>query len=113
MVWASVPSQAQNIFLYHRQQFKELKSLEGAFEAWLKKTPVLGYNSSKYDVPLIRELLFPLLQREYPNGVRFVKKHEKYTLIDVEDLRFLDMMEVGSINRQGCVIERNNIFETF
>ena len=57
------------------------------FDAFIRELPILGYNSSKYDLPLIQTILI----RELVEKTDFViKKANTYLCLKTAKLRFLD-----------------------
>ena len=58
------------------------------FDAFIRELPILGYNSSKYDLPLIQTILF----RELVEKIDFViKRANTYRCLKTAKLRFLDI----------------------
>ena len=58
------------------------------FDAFIRELPILGYNSSKYDLPLIQTILI----RELVEKIDFViKKANTYLCLKTAKLRFLDI----------------------
>ena len=58
------------------------------FDAFIRELPILGYNSSKYDLPLIQAVLI----RELVEKFDFVmKKANTYLCLKTAKLRFLDI----------------------
>ncbi len=59
-------------------------------DSYLKELPVLGFNSGKYDVNLMKKYLYAELQRVDP--LKFiVKRTSTYMLIKTDMLKFLDI----------------------
>ena len=59
-------------------------------EDFLKELPVLGFNSGKYDVTVIKRYLYPVLQRLDP--IQFiVKRTGTYMALKTKMLKFLDI----------------------
>ena len=69
---------------------------------WTKQLPVLGFNSAKYDLNLIRRYLIPLLKdgNKFQDKLRYTLKTEanKFTAITTERLKFLDMRSYLAAN---------------
>ena len=76
------------------QMIKKIKDLRIEFESFCEQIPVLGYNSAKYDLNLIKERLAKHLGLHLnKNGKKFViKKNNAYMCIANRTLRFLDML---------------------
>jgi hypothetical protein len=65
------------------------KRIAFKFETYCHQIPVLGFNSSKYDIPLIREkiaTIFNLKQQSY-----VIKRNNAYITIAEKNLKFLDI----------------------
>jgi hypothetical protein len=69
-----------------------LENIKEGLQRWLKELPVLGFNSSRYDINLIKSVLMPILLEDQP--VQFVVKTggSKYMCIKTEHLKFLDIL---------------------
>ena len=73
----------------------------GKLEKFINHLPVLSFNSSGYDIPLIKNYFFPELARVVPSeaSIQFVKKTTRYVSITVNGLSnggcfvFLDIMQ--------------------
>lgn len=57
----------------------------------MKQVPVLGLNSSNYDLKLIKSKLARHLQLDSDASAFTIKKNNSYTCIATTDFRFLDM----------------------
>ena len=80
---------------------KEIRLL-GKLKKFINHLPILGFNSSGYDIPLIKNYLFPQLAHIVPSAeksIHFVKKTSRYVSITVNGLFdgggfvFLDIMQ--------------------
>ena len=60
-----------------------------AFQSYLKELPVVGFNSGRYDLCLIKE---PFLTLFHPNIEFTVKKNNNYVCIKSSNLKFLDIV---------------------
>ena len=61
--------------------------------------PVLGFNSAKYDLNLLRQQLITTYLREYGGEVKVIKQQSAYSKIDLGGrLRFLDVYKYCSPN---------------
>ena len=76
--------------------------LLGKLKKIINHLPILGFNSSGYDIPLIKNYLFPQLTHIVPSAeksIHFVKKTSRYVSITVNGLSdgrgfvFLDIMQ--------------------
>ena len=59
----------------------------------MKHVPVLGFNSAKYDLNLIKQCLAEHLNLHDTQGTLVVKKNNYYTCISTPDLTFLDISQ--------------------
>ena len=57
---------------------------------WFNQVPVVGFNSSHYDLKLIRKYLIPQLANE--NGVFAAEKNGRIMFINTPQFKFLDIM---------------------
>lgn len=74
----------------NKQLFQRLKSMEQKFEAFVSRTPVVGFNSSRYDLRALKHVFFSVLNRL--DGIKFcVKKDGAYLCVASENLRFVDI----------------------
>ena len=79
---------------------KEIRLL-GKLKKFINHLPILGFNSSGYDIPLIKNYFLPELTRLAPSeaSIQFVKKTTRYVSITVNGLGdgggfvFLDIMQ--------------------
>ncbi len=71
---------------------KQIKKLRLDFDRYCKQVPVIGFNSGKYDIGLIKiRLAYHLGLHE--GGSKFVvKKNNNYVCLATEKFKFLDMM---------------------
>ena len=61
------------------------------FEEYLKELPVIGFNSGKYDLNVVKDVLFPVLVKE--EEVKFtIKRNNNVMCLKTEHLRFLDII---------------------
>ena len=85
------------------------------FETYLSQLPVIGFNSGKYDLNLIKEEIMLHLASNYPGkDIHTIKKENSYLAISTPHLKFLDMsnyLAAGSSYSQflkayGCEIPK-------
>lgn len=67
----------------------QLELLCGELERWLDSLPVIGFHSSRYDVPLILRHLIKIFFEE--KGFFTLKRQSSYLLISTPKFRFLDI----------------------
>ena len=70
-----------------------LQKIYGRMETYMRQVPVLGFNSAKYDLNLIRRWLAKHLNMHDDPGTFVVKKNNTYACIATESLKFLDMSQ--------------------
>ena len=72
-----------------------LKTLYGQFEKYMSQVPVLGFNSAKYDLNLVKRCLAKHLSMHDPKNkdAFVVKKSNAYACIVTEQLKFLDISQ--------------------
>ena len=64
-----------------------LCGIEKEFVKWIKRVPVVGFNSQRYDINVIKQPLMSCLLHD----IDFVvKKNDALTCVQTERLRFLD-----------------------
>ena len=78
---------------------KGLVELKQDLEKYIQMVPVLGFNSAKYDLNLLRQQLITTYLREYGGEVKVIKQQSAYSKIDLGGrLRFLDVYKYCSPN---------------
>ena len=71
---------------------KDFCGLRKQLEKHIRVTPIVGFNSQRYDVNVVKPLLMRMLQEKEGCDVSFVvKKDNAMTCIETERLRFLDI----------------------
>lgn len=68
-----------------------VESLAKELQNWLKRMPVLGFNSGRFDVNLIRKYLFPHIILNDLGLQTIIKKISDYLSITTDHLIFLDI----------------------
>lgn len=74
-----------------RQEAELVKTLMGQLEAYTSNLPVLGFNSSKYDLNLVKSKLAKHLDLNHQEHGFTVKKANAYACIATHTFRFLDI----------------------
>ena len=69
----------------------QLLTLKGKFEGYCQQLPVLGFNSSRYDLNLLKSFIVHHLQLDSDPLAHVIKKRNSYQCISTENLKFLDM----------------------
>ena len=70
-----------------------LQKLYRQMETYMSQVPIIGFNSAKYDLNLIKRCLVKHLGLHESNDTFVVKKNNAYTCIATETLKFLDMSQ--------------------
>ena len=65
--------------------------LEKKLEKYKREVPVLGFNSAKYDINLIKMELAKTLKLHETNNYFLVKKNNQYMCVAYPEFRFLDI----------------------
>lgn len=73
---------------YYEQRWMSLKQ---DWEKWLNQIPVLGFNSAKFDINLIRQYFVPCLLRLNIEISPPIVRGSSYMMIATKDLLFLDI----------------------
>ncbi len=72
---------------------RKLKTLYGQLTSYMTQIPVLGFNSSKYDLNLIKKKLAFHLHMHEAEGGFVVKRNNAYTCMSSDSLKFLDVSQ--------------------
>ena len=64
------------------------KTLIGQLLGWLRQLPVIGFNSGKYDLNMIKRSFVPLL---ISNNAHVIKRQNTYMCLYTDKLKFLDI----------------------
>ena len=67
-----------------------LQKLRDRFEDYLKKLPVVGFNSGRYDLNAVKKFLFPVLVKD-EEVQSTIKRNHNFMCLLTEHLRFLDV----------------------
>ncbi|VDI68728.1 Hypothetical predicted protein [Mytilus galloprovincialis] len=88
------PEGDQSILNGQKIMENQLKSLYGQLEGYMTQIPVLGFNSGKYDINLIKQKLAMFLDMHVEEDRPFVvKKNNTYACISSKYYKFLDVMQ--------------------
>lgn len=68
----------------------ELTKMLGRFNFYCQQVPVLGFNSARYDLNLIKKSIAKHLRPNESQGIT-IKKNNSYTCLSNDSLRFLDI----------------------
>ncbi|XP_038067357.1 uncharacterized protein LOC119737233 [Patiria miniata] len=69
---------------------KHINKLREQLDEYLQELPVLGFNSGKYDINVIKRYLYPVLQETDPLKL-IIKRTSTYMALKTEKLKFLDI----------------------
>lgn len=74
-------------------QGKRWHALSLRFDKWLKQLPVIGFNSGRFDLNLVKEYFIPHLLERNPRGkgITPIKKGNTFMAIMMEDVLMLDI----------------------
>ena len=64
------------------------KTLIGQLLGWLRQLPVIGFNSGKYDLNMIKRSFVPLL---ISNNAAVIKRQNTYMCLYTDELKFVDI----------------------
>ena len=70
---------------------RKIEALIATFETYTSQLPVLGFNSSKYDLCLIRPYIARQMQLDEDEGAYTIKRNSAYSCIANENFKFLDL----------------------
>ena len=75
-----------------QMQKKQLIGLQEHFERYCNTLPVFGFNSSKYDINLIKSYLLPILVNERQLEPTVIKKANQFVSFKFGDVQLLDIL---------------------
>ena len=118
-VWNEVAATAHNDDQNEEKRVNPYKTLQRQLQAWLHQLPVLGFNSSKYDLNAIKRFFVPLLIRnsdaeQAPSFV--IKRQNTLMCLSTDRLKFLDIINYLApglsyakyLKAYGCELEKGN-----
>ena len=73
--------------------FNSISRLRNKFETYCKQLPVIGFNSSRYDLNLIKQQIAKVLKLSEGKDNFVIKKTNSYMAISTERLKFLDICQ--------------------
>ena len=77
----------------YKIMFNSILRLRKKFEAYCKQLPVIGFNSSRYDLNLIKHQIAKVLKLSEGKDNFVIKKTNSYMAISMERLKFLDICQ--------------------
>ena len=89
------------------------KTLIGQLLGWLRQLPVIGFNSGKYDLNMIKRSFVPLL---ISNNAAVIKRQNTYMCLYTDKLKFLDIVNYLApgvsyakyLTAYGCELEKGH-----
>ena len=95
------------------------KTLIGQLQVWLHQLPVLGFNSSKYDLNAIKRFFVPLLIRNSDveqASCSVIKRQNTFMCLSTDRLKFLDVFNYLApgysyakyLKAYGCKLEKGH-----
>ena len=93
-VWDEVAATAHDDDENGKKTVNPYKTLERQLQAWLHQLPVIGFNSSKYDLNAIKRFFVPLLIRnsDVEQASCFViKRQNTFMCLSTDKLKFVDI----------------------
>ena len=86
-----------------RSLIKDLQNVQSEFQKYVEQVVVLGYNSAKYDINLLKEYLISQFLRDYADNkdesIQVIKQQAAYSSLELGNyLKFLDVYKYQSPN---------------
>ncbi len=109
---------------YYEKEIEKLEGLIKELAMWCRQVPVLGFNSQKYDLRLVRSFIFDILSQDRDNPesqervkVRIINGSKGFMSVDNSWLRFVDVTNwlapgtnlVKFLEQSNCV-QRKGLF---
>jgi hypothetical protein len=76
---------------YSMLAIKGVESLQRQLQSWIETLPIIGFNSSKYDINLMKQYLFKSFNNINQTVSFSIKKANSYMSIKTDNLQFLDI----------------------
>ena len=74
-----------------KRKYQEIKTLKCQFETYCDRLPVIGFNSQRYDLPLIKRYLPSSLERLDSLPKMVIRKDNSYMALGTKTLQYLDI----------------------
>ena len=118
-VWDEVAATAHDDDENGKKTVNPYKTLEKQLQAWLHQLPVIGFNSSKYDLNTIKRFFVPLLIRNSDTehaSCFVIKRQNSFMCISTDKLKFLDIINYLApgysydkyLKAYGCELEKGH-----
>ena len=78
-------------WIFERLDQEEFKFLKTMFQRYCDQLPIISFNGSSYDLPLIRQYLLLALEKYDELPTRPIKRNRAYMLLATERLKYLDL----------------------
>jgi hypothetical protein len=82
----------ESILLGKKIMLTQLNNIKESFEKYCLEIPVVGFNSGRYDINLIKVKILEYLEMEKIKNPFIVKKNNCYSCISNGELKFIDVM---------------------
>ena len=118
-VWDEVAATAHDDDENGKKTVNPYKTLEKQLQAWLHQLPVIGFNSSKYDLNTIKRFVVPLLIRNSDTehaSCFVIKRQNSFMCLSTDKLKFLDIINYLApgysygkyLKAYGCELEKGH-----
>ena len=118
-VWDKVAGTAHNDDENGKKTVNPYKTLEKQVQTWLHQHPVLGFNSSKYDLNTIKRFFVPLLIRNSDTehaSCFVIKRQNSCMCLSTDKLKIIDMVNFLApghsydkyLKAYGCDLEKGH-----
>ena len=91
-----------------KKNYKKMSSLLASLKKYCDQLPILGFNSQRYDIPLIRRYLPASLKRLDSLPQFVIKKTKSYMALGTKRLKYLDV-----VNYLAAGTSLNNFYKAF
>ena len=80
--------------------FKSLTNIKKELDRYISQIPVIGFNSGKYDLNLIKKYIMSYIVENYTEqDIHTIKKENSYLSISTPDIKFID---ISNYLASGC-----------
>ena len=118
-VWDEVAATAHDDDENGKKTVNPYNTLEKQLQAWLHQLPVIGFNSSKYDLNTIKRFFVPLLIRNSDTehaSCFVIKRQNSFMCLSTDKLKFLDIINYLApgysygkyLKAYGCELEKGH-----
>ena len=118
-VWDEVAATAHDDDENGKKTVNPYKTLEKQLQAWLQQLPVIGFNSGRYDLNVIKQFFVPLLIRNSDTehaSCFVIKRQNSFMCLSTDKLKFLDIINYLApgysygkyLKAYGCELEKGH-----